>query len=150
MEDSEHNDGFKVSDRRRFTVEGETKDEQSEASSAAEEVSPKSEEEPAAAKEEPQAPDGEPESTARKEEPPPPLDFSGLVLSLANTALFQLGMIKISESEEPKKDLSGARQTIDLLSLLEEKTQGNLTDTEKKLLSETLFQLRMAFVEASK
>ena len=148
MEDSEHDDGFKVSDKRRFTEEGELKDAQGEDPGVPEQESTRSAERPSA--EEPKAHRPEPESTMRDETPPPPLDFSGFVLSLANTALFQLGMIKISETEEPKKDLVGARQTIDLMSLLEEKTRGNLTDEEKKLLSETLFQLRMAFVEASK
>jgi hypothetical protein len=71
-------------------------------------------------------------------------------LSLANTALYQLGFIKVSESEEVQKDLPGARQIIDIVAMLEEKTRGNLTDQEKKIITETLFQLRMAFVEASK
>ncbi len=71
-------------------------------------------------------------------------------MSLANTALFQLGLIKIPGSEEPEKDLHGARQTIDLVALLEEKTKGNLTEQEAKILKETLFQLRMAYVESSK
>ena len=49
-----------------------------------------------------------------------------------------------------KPDLEGARQTIDLIAILEQKTKGNLTEEEKKLVNETLFQLRMAFVEVSK
>lgn len=140
MEESERDEGFKIKDRRRFTSEGETK---------AEEAPPKDE----SPKEEPgeqEAPRPEAKTQPGEQGPPPPMDFSTFVLSLANTALFQLGFIKSSETEEVKRDLAAARQTIDLLGLLEEKTRGNLTETEQKIVKETLFQLRMAFVEASR
>ena len=95
-------------------------------------------------------PKGEPSESARKEERRiPPVEFSGFVLSLANSALFHMGFLKLQDSEV-QKDLPAARQTIDLMALLEEKTKGNLTEQEQKTLKETLFQLRMAFVEASK
>lgn len=80
----------------------------------------------------------------------PPMDFSGFIVGLAETTLFQLGFLRIPGQEEVSKDLQAAKHTIDLVALLEEKTRGNLTDQEKKILSDTLFQLRMAFVEASK
>ncbi|MBI4964641.1 MAG: DUF1844 domain-containing protein [Desulfomonile tiedjei] len=136
MDDSEPKEEFKVTDKRRFTSEGESQhgEEAKESSSVRQEPPP-----------EPQKTD-----QAGERQPPPKIDFSTLVMSLANTALFQLGLIKASESEEPQKDLNGARQTIDILGLLEEKTRGNLTDQEQAILKETLFQLRMVFVEASK
>jgi hypothetical protein len=138
--EEEQEQEFKITDKRRFTTEGQSKewkpDEQKEskpdeplASAAAEEVK----------REEP-----------KREESHRPIDFTGFVMSLANTALFQLGLIKIPGGEETKKDLQGARQTIDLVALLEEKTKGNLTEQEARILKETLFQLRMAFVESSK
>ena len=135
MEESERDEGFKVSDKRRFTSEGEPK---------SEEAPPKEEtvKEERPRTEEPRRPTGQ--------EPLPPLDFSSFVSGLATTALFQLGFIRTSETEETKKDLAAARQTIDLLGLLEEKTRGNLTEAEQKVLKETLFQLRMAFVEATR
>ncbi|MBI5572849.1 MAG: DUF1844 domain-containing protein [Desulfomonile tiedjei] len=136
MEDPESNEGFTVKDRRRFTTEGASKDEPQP-----EEQVKESPQEEAEAKEEP---------TAGPQPPPRPMDFATLILSLANTALFQLGLIRASESEEVKKDLPGARQTIDLIALLEEKTKGNLTEQEARILKETLFQLRLAFVEVSK
>jgi hypothetical protein len=140
MEESEKDEGFVVKDRRRFTSEGETK---------ADEVPPKE----VPLKEEP-APSEPPRSEAQdrpdEQEALPPLDFASFVLSLANTALFQLGFIRSSETEEVTRDLTAARQTIDLLGLLEEKTRGNLTEVEQKILKESLFQLRMAFVEASR
>ncbi|MFH0958101.1 MAG: DUF1844 domain-containing protein, partial [Pseudomonadota bacterium] len=91
---------------------------------------------------------------ARTKEPKekrPPMNFSALIASLAQTCLFQLGLLRTPDMTEPMKaDLEGARQTIDLIAILEEKTKGNLTEEEKKLVDETLFQLRMTFVEVSK
>jgi hypothetical protein len=81
------------------------------------------------------------------------IDFSTLVLSLGTTALYQLGEIGNSESgaEGPvEPNLPIARQTIDTLEMLTEKTRGNLTDTESKLLESILYELHMRFVEASK
>ncbi len=140
MEQAEDKQEFKITDKRRFTSEGESKNLKAEEAEKS-----KSEEKPTNA-----ASEERPEEQTRQEQPPRPLDFAGFVVSLANTALFQLGLIKIPGGEEAKKDLHGARQTIDLIALLEEKTRGNLTDQEAKILKETLFQLRMAFVESSK
>jgi hypothetical protein len=81
------------------------------------------------------------------------IDFSTFVLSLGTTALYQLGEIGESNSaaEGPvEPNLPIARQTIDTLEMLTEKTRGNLTDTESKLLESILYELRMRFVEASK
>ncbi len=149
MEESEQKEEFKVSDKRRFTPEGEKKESEHVEKDATKETVVEDANRAAAEKEKTDS-ERESDSAKQKQPPPPPLDFSTFILSIANTALYQLGMIKISEEEEPKRDLHAARQTIDLISLLEEKTRGNLTDSEKKVLSETLFQLRMAFVEVSK
>jgi hypothetical protein len=81
------------------------------------------------------------------------IDFSTFVLSLGTSALYQLGEIGDSESgtEGPvEPNLPVARQTIDTLEMLTEKTRGNLTDTESKLLESILYELHMRFVEASK
>jgi hypothetical protein len=81
------------------------------------------------------------------------IDFSTFVLSLGTSALYQLGEIGDSESgaEEPvEPNLPIARQTIDTLEMLTEKTRGNLTDTESKLLESILYELHMRFVEANK
>lgn len=142
MEEGDQHEGFKVTDRRRFTQESEIKEtEENREPEKVQEEAPASEKEPPAA---------EKAAPKMEEQPPRPLDFSALILSLANTALFQLGFIRTPESDEVEKDLQGARQTIDLLGLLEQKTRGNLTEQEEKVLKDTLFQLRMAFVEASK
>jgi hypothetical protein len=146
MDDRERIEEVQVKDRRRFTAEGEAKPDLDGASSqsdaeSAEEATEKGTSRDGAVRESDQ------ERSQQKNLPP--IDFSGLILSLANTALFQLGLVT-TPGGEPKKDLPAARQTIDIIALLEAKTKGNLTDQEKKILSETLFQLRMAFVESSK
>ena len=81
------------------------------------------------------------------------IDFSTFVLSLGTSALYQLGEIGDSENgtEGPvERNLPIARQTIDTLEMLTEKTRGNLTDAESKLLESILYELHMRFVEASK
>ncbi len=74
-----------------------------------------------------------------------------MIASLAQSSLFQLGLMRTPDMKEPiEPDLEGAKQTINLIAILEQKTKGNLTEQEKKLIDDTLFQLRMAFVEVSK
>jgi hypothetical protein len=72
--------------------------------------------------------------------------FEGLVASLYMQAMIQLGMIR-EENTPPRPDIVGARHTIDTISLLEEKTKGNLTEREAHMLQNALFELRMAFLE---
>jgi len=143
MDEREREEGFKVRDRRRFSTDGEPSGEETSSdipSDASEPLQP--------APEQAEAPKSG--GDEGREQHAAPIDFLSFVISLANTALYQLGLIRISEDKEPEKDLVGARQTIDLLGLMEEKTRGNLTDDEKRMLTETLFQLRMAFVEVAK
>lgn len=151
MDENERSDGFKVSDKRRFTPEGESKAEDQPQGETADPEEEKKAEETTQA-EPPPEPAASDTSSQQREEPRemPPITFAGFVIGLANSALFQLGLIPVSDEGQPKKDLQAARQTIDIIAMLDEKTQGNLTEEEKKILKETLFQLRMAFVEASK
>ncbi|HEY5240885.1 MAG TPA: DUF1844 domain-containing protein [Polyangiaceae bacterium] len=85
------------------------------------------------------------------EESLPPVEFTTFVLSLSHSALMHLG-----EAPDPEtggvvqKNLLLARQTIDLIAMLEEKTKGNLTGDEERLLAQILFDLRMRYVEKSK
>jgi hypothetical protein len=148
MEESDREGGFKVRDRRRFSREGEAKTESETAAEPITREEPDSVKEPEEKPEKTEAPKEAREETS-SETKLPPIDFTGLIVSLANTALFQLGLVSGPESGI-HKDLEAARQTIDIMALLEKKTQGNLTDQERTILTETLFQLRMAFVEAAK
>jgi hypothetical protein len=79
-----------------------------------------------------------------------PVDFGTFVLSLGSSALVHLGEIQHPDTPEAKENMLLARQTIDLLAMLEEKTRGNLTGEEKRFLSDLLADLRLKFVERSR
>lgn len=79
-----------------------------------------------------------------------PLDFSTFLLSISHSALVNLGAAPHPETNQLKADLALAKQDIDLLGLLDDKTKGNLTGDEERLLTQMLFDLRMRFVEATK
>jgi hypothetical protein len=81
----------------------------------------------------------------------PVLDFNALVLSLGSSAIINLGEAPDpTTGEKAAADFGLAQQSIDLLSVLQEKTRGNLTDEERKFLEGMLFDLRMLFVQISK
>ena len=80
----------------------------------------------------------------------PSIDFSTFVLSLSHSALLHLGEAPHPDTNRLEKNLPLARQTIDLIALLEEKTKGNLTGDEERLLHQILFDLRMRYVELTK
>ena len=77
---------------------------------------------------------------------PPAMSFDQLVQSVYMTAMMQLGAAT-HEGQQPQVDILGARQSIDMLAVLAEKTKGNLTPEESRLLDSALFELRMAFLE---
>lgn len=79
-----------------------------------------------------------------------PLDFSTFLLSLGTSALVQMGEAPIPGGDHIEKDPEGARQTIDILGMLETKTSGNLTEQEASLLRNLLTDLRLRFVRAGK
>ncbi len=87
---------------------------------------------------------------ATPEFPLPPATFEFLVFSLRTQAEMEMGLLKFGETEEqPDLDLRRARHFIDLLAVLEEKTRGNLTLDEKRLLENSLTELRFRFVQVS-
>jgi Domain of unknown function (DUF1844) len=77
---------------------------------------------------------------------PMEMNFERVIESFYMSALIQMGAIR-QDNEPPRVDIIGARQTIDSLTILQEKTKGNLTDREKTLLQNVLFELRMAWIE---
>lgn len=77
---------------------------------------------------------------------PPAMNFDQLVQSIYLTAIMQLGGAT-PEGQKPQVDILGARQSIDMLAVLGEKTKGNLSAGETKLLDSAIFELRMAFLE---
>jgi hypothetical protein len=78
----------------------------------------------------------------------PPVDFTTFILSLATSAMVSLGEVK-GPNGEGELDLPLARQTVDSISMLQEKTKGNLSGEEERLVNQVLFDLRMKFVEVS-
>jgi hypothetical protein len=87
-------------------------------------------------------------------EPPiaafPPVDFHTFVLSLGSSALLHLGEIENPNDGVSQKDLPLAKHTIDILVMLEEKTKGNLSSAEERLMESLLYDLRLRYVEATK
>lgn len=76
----------------------------------------------------------------------PPVGFEHLVQQFYLSAMLQMGA-GAQEGQRPRVDIMGARATIDLLGVLAEKTKGNLTEAEDRMLQSVLFELRMAFME---
>ncbi len=81
--------------------------------------------------------------------PLPPGNLAALISMLATQAMFAMGVIQIKGQDKREPDLEMAKYNIDMLGALEEKTKGNLNEQEEKVLSDTLSQLRMAYVEIS-
>ena len=81
--------------------------------------------------------------------PLPPPSFSFIVISLRAQAEMQLGLMHFGEEEKPEPDLPLARHTIDMMAVLLEKTRGNLTLEEQRLLENSLTELRFRFVQVS-
>jgi len=78
------------------------------------------------------------------------VDFSTLILSLATGALIHLGLAPDPVTKKTVKNVELARQNIDILNLLQEKTKGNLSDDERQLLDNLLSETRMRFIEVSR
>ncbi len=76
------------------------------------------------------------------------MTFERFLASLYMTAMMQLGLMR-QQGEQPRVDIIGARQTIDTLSLIGEKTKGNLSTVEENFLQNSLYELRMAYVEVT-
>jgi Domain of unknown function (DUF1844) len=124
--ESKSGGGFTVTDRRSFSEAGEAR---------------------------PEAP-ATPTASGPADEFPtavfPPVDFHTFVLSLGSSALLHLGEIENPNDGVSQKDLPLAKHTIDILAMLEEKTKGNLSTAEEKLIESLLYDLRLRYVEATK
>jgi hypothetical protein len=131
-EDEIRGEGFTIKDRRTFDTEGKVKEEAKKEAKEEGKKDEKAEEK------------GEKEFTAL-----PEVNFSSFLLSLSSSILLHLGEIADPQSGEKKKDLALAKQTIDIITLLKDKTEGNLTEEEQNLLKHLLYDLRMRFVKAS-
>lgn len=77
----------------------------------------------------------------------PKIDFSTFVISLNSSALVQLGLLEDPATGQKTRNIIVAKQTIDLLALLEEKTKGNLTLDEANVLKNILYELRLLYIK---
>ena len=133
--------GFTIKDRRRFTEEGASKEEPAGEESASDQCACGGDAH------------GPCEATADDPEasmPMPEINFATFVLSLSQSVLIHLGEVPDPVNQEKKEALPFAKQTIDILGILKEKTEGNLEKEEENLLSSILYDLRMRYVEKTK
>ena len=135
--------GFKVVDKRRFNADGDSRE------GAEDRVPPKpkaSADTQAAAK--PDGGEAQTSSSAQsaQEYRAETVDFASFIVSLATQAMMLLGEIPNPETNSLMLNLDAARQTIDILGMLEEKTKGNVSAEEERLMTEVLASLRLAYV----
>jgi hypothetical protein len=176
----EQNKPFVVTDRRKFTMDGELRpdadpsperEERSAAPAAPVAATPELPTAAAPVPETPSEPELPPAPTAEETDQarrayemtadrldtairsanpgmnhPPAMSFDQLVQSIYMTAMIQLGAAT-QEGQQPQVDILSARQSIDMLAVLSDKTKGNLSPGENRLLDSALFELRMAFLE---
>jgi hypothetical protein len=128
MSDDIHGEGFTLHDKRGFTKNGEPR------STAAGTT-----------------PSGHtPASPAGSPPPLPDVNFSTFILSLSSSALFHFGRIPDPVTKQTQRNLALAKQTIDILGVLQDKTRGNLSREESALLENLLYDLRLRYVEELK
>lgn len=88
------------------------------------------------------------EGSASRANDLPPLDFSTFILSLSTSVVMNLGLVENPVTKQTEKEPAVAKQTIDLIELLKDKTKGNLTDEETKLLDDVLHELKVWYCKA--
>jgi hypothetical protein len=140
MEDEK---GFVIKDRRRFDDTGDAR--------------PETPREEAAAKPQEPKPDAKTAETRQEEKTQetgtgqsfPELNFATFVFSLGTSAMYHFGDFPDPATKKAERNLEAAKQTIDILGILKEKTRGNLNDEEDRLLESLLYELRMRYVRVT-
>jgi len=141
MEDEEKEKGFVIKDRRRFGQEAEEEEDKK---------TPQPEESASAADKQESAPSGQASDREEKARGPlPEVTMATFIFSLSSSALVHLGEIPEPETNRTRVDLPIAKQIIDTLGMLQEKTKGNLDQDEERLLRSVLYDLRMRYVQKS-
>jgi hypothetical protein len=141
-EEQESGRGFRVQDRRRFSPEtGEPRGEDVEQSPSEETLQQGQQAENKA---------GSHKAQAAQDQANEPISFSSFILGLITQALLFMGEVSPSPGQTKQIDLGAARQMIDLLAMLQQKTKGNLDSAEDTMLENALFDLRMRYVQIAK
>lgn len=133
MTKEQEEQSFRITDKRGFREDGEVR---------TPEASEKTEEQPA------NKPSSAAEGTPPGQELPPrtPIDFPSYLLTYYTQGLVLLGEVPNPYTNKKEEDVDAARHTIDVLSMLEQKTKGNLTKEEQQLLENVIYELRMKFM----
>jgi hypothetical protein len=135
MTKDQEEQGFKITDKRSFSEEGELRPE-----TAAEET-------PAQGKTESSAPAADTRSPREApSEEPTKIDFPSYILSYYTQGLVLLGEVPNPYTNKKEEDLDGARHIVDIVTMLQEKTKGNLAKEEERLVESVLYELRMKFM----
>lgn len=124
--------GFTVKDKRSFDEGGDLKDEKDIRETPPEELKEKE------------------QKTESANQPLPEVNFSSLIFSLSSSALLHLGEIDDPQSGGKHEDLPMAKHSIDIISMLKDKTKGNLDDEEQKFIDSILTDLRLRYVKSVK
>lgn len=140
MEEGKNDKGFVIKDRRLFDESGEAR------TGTEKKVEEKP---PASAKAAEDTPPPSPEEGDTQEDYGQfsEINFAGFIYSLATTAFYHFGDFPDPATNKTSRNLNAAKQTIDILSMLREKTEGNLEQGEKKMLDDILYELRMRYVK---
>ena len=157
--EKDQDSGFKVTDRRLFTEEGEPRpDVQRPVAPESNRPGPQ----PPKAESRTQPPPPRQAAGPRRQDQPRPgkppsgeeeelsIDFPSFLLSMATSAMVHMGEVADPATGQPAENLQAARQTIDILTILREKTEGNLSGDEQRLLDGLLYELRLKFLSKSK
>ena len=137
---SDEKKDFVIKDRRIFAEENRDQKEEDKSKETAEK---KEMEEP----KDPSSPEAAAAEEPETQAPLPEINFSTFVISLNASALVQLGVIEDPGSGQKIKNLPVAKQTIDILNMMEEKTRGNLTNEEENIIKNVLYDLRILYVK---
>ena len=140
MEDEKQEKGFVIKDRRRFDDTGDVRPETPREEAAAKPQEPKPEAKTAEPRSE------EPKQQAQADATFPDLNFATFVFSLGTSAMYHFGDFPDPVTKKAERNLEAAKQTIDILGILKDKTKGNLSDDEDRLLESLLYELRMRYV----
>jgi hypothetical protein len=146
MEEKEENQSFKVVDKRRFTSEGDSSEGSSGEVHSGSEVSGSLTD----SKEQTKVASDERAASDRRSAHPQEINFSAFLMGIYTQTLIFMGDIPNPETSLTSVNLEAGKQNIDILSIIEDKTKGNLSPEEEHLLKEILTTLRLQFVKKTK
>jgi len=139
MEEEKKDKGFVIKDRRLFDESG--------AARVEEEIKQEDKKRAENPEEGPRTSPAEMDTPETEAAPLPEINFASFIFSLSTTAMYHFGDFPDPVTKESQRNLPAAKQTIDILSILKTKTEGNLDEQEKQMLDGILYELRMRFIK---